>query len=147
MENLKLTLPANIKPGDLLLIKKVSSIDKTTEASVVKIDTMLSEAWDKHQQSNHKTGAVAANMVQQIYEQLDAMQKSRRNRHQAERIASAKARGSKFGRKPLERLALLDSIREQWQEGEISAREAAKQLGISHVTFLAWMGKEQTGVV
>ena len=57
---------------------------------------------------------------------------------QAEGIAAAKARGVKFGRRPMKRPAEFESMRREWEAGRISARKAAIQLGITHRTFLKW---------
>lgn len=58
-----------------------------------------------------------------------------RRQKQAEGIAAAKERGVQFGR---ERMELPDNFPEfarMWQQGGISCRRAAKELGISHQTF------------
>ena len=57
---------------------------------------------------------------------------------QAEGIAAAKARGVRFGRKPLVRPEEFEVVRTLWMDGKLSARKAAEQLGISHQTFLNW---------
>ena len=62
---------------------------------------------------------------------------------QAEGIAAAKARGVQFGRKPMPRPNGYEETKKLWQDGEISAREAARRLNISHRTFLLW-GKDKT---
>ena len=58
---------------------------------------------------------------------------------QAEGIAAAKARGVRFGSSPKERPAAFESIKTLWLKKEITAREAARQLNISHSTFLIWV--------
>jgi len=127
----------NLKPGDILLVKDTTD----EEASAVLINTKLSETWNTTQKGEYKCAALAADMVQQIFSHLDQMEKSERYRRHAQGIATAKARGAKFRRRPKERPAMLDSVRKLWEHGEISAREAGKQLGISHVTFLAWVNE------
>ena len=61
---------------------------------------------------------------------------------QAEGIAAAKAKGVKFGRRPMERPPELETVHNKWKEGQLSARKAALQLGITHRTFLAWATEE-----
>lgn len=51
-------------------------------------------------------------------------------------IAAAKARGTAFGRKRIEMPQGFALLVEQWNQHEISACEAARQLGISRQTFL-----------
>ena len=49
-----------------------------------------------------------------------------------------------FGRKPMARPASFILLKDQWKQDQISARAAAKQLGITHSTFLRW-AKEDNG--
>jgi len=60
---------------------------------------------------------------------------------QAAGVAAAHQRGVVFGRKPMERPAEFETIRELWEKGEISQGEAARRLGISRPTFVRWIGK------
>ena len=50
----------------------------------------------------------------------------------------AQARGVRFGRPPKERPEAYEALREAWARGDVSAREAARRLGITHRTFLRW---------
>lgn len=64
---------------------------------------------------------------------------------QAEGIAAAKARGVRFGRQPMLRPENFPLMRQRWERGEISARQAAAQLKITHRTFLLW-AKEKADI-
>ena len=55
-------------------------------------------------------------------------------RRQAEGIAAAKARGVQFGPRPDN----YEQCYAEWEKGAITAREAARQLHVSHNTFLRW---------
>lgn len=68
---------------------------------------------------------------------LSGEQKRRemRRQKQAEGIAAAKERGVKFGRERMELPKDFPEFARLWQEGGISSRRAAKELGISHQTF------------
>lgn len=58
---------------------------------------------------------------------------------QAEGIAAAKARGVKFGRPHKEYdINLMNELAEKWKNNVITAREAGKQLNVSHSTFIRW---------
>ena len=59
-------------------------------------------------------------------------------KRQAEGIAAAKARGVKFGRRPLPLPESYEDVRQKWESGQLSARAAAIALGVSHSTFLKW---------
>ena len=59
----------------------------------------------------------------------------KRRRRQAEGIAAAKARGTRFGkaRKPLPEN--FDECHQKWRAGELKLREAAEACGMAHTTF------------
>lgn len=60
---------------------------------------------------------------------------------QAEGIAAAKVQGVQFGRKHMVRPASFAILKEQREKKQRSARAAAKQLGITHSTFLRWVNE------
>ena len=62
---------------------------------------------------------------------------------QAQGIAQARANGVVFGRKKLVRPENYNSIKVMYQKKELSARQAAKELGIGHSTFLRWLREEE----
>jgi len=139
-----------LKPGDTLVIKSVDRlgrnyqeiieqwrlITKETGAAIVVLDLPL---LDTRQNGRDLTGVFIADMVLQIMSYMSELEKDFNHHRQKEGIAVAKERGVKFGRVPKERPELFHALREQWQQGKISARNAAQQLEISHPTFLAWV--------
>ena len=56
-----------------------------------------------------------------------------------EGLAAARARGVKFGRKPMAKPEGYEDARTRWAAKELSARKAAKKLGVSTPTFLKWV--------
>ena len=46
--------------------------------------------------------------------------------------------GRKLGRPFMERSVQFESVKAEWEQGRISAREASRRIGVSHVTFLKW---------
>ena len=58
--------------------------------------------------------------------------------------AAAKARGVKFGRRPKNRPADYEIIKKAWCEGSLSARAASQQLGVTHRTFMKWIGQDNS---
>jgi len=59
-----------------------------------------------------------------------------RRQRQAEGIAAAKERGVRFGAQRIELPEGFEDMAQMWSEGGISARQAAKSLGINYKTFL-----------
>ena len=52
---------------------------------------------------------------------------------------TAQEKGVHIGRKPMERGAEFETLKQQWQRGEVSLREAGRRLGVTHQTFKKWV--------
>lgn len=137
-----------LKAGDTLVIKSIDRlgrnydeiieqwriITKEKQAAIVVLDMPLLDT----RQGRDLTGTLIADIVLQLLSYVAQTEREFIKRRQAEGIAAAKARGVKFGPKPMERPENYESCHNAWQRGEISAREAARRLNVSHKTFLRW---------
>ena len=137
-----------LKPGDTLVIKSIDRlgrnydeileqwriITKEKRAAIVVLDMPLLDT----RQSRDLTGTLIADIVLQLLSYVAQTEREFIRQRQAEGIAAAKARGVKFGRRPMERPTEYEELKLLWQEGRLSAREAARRLKISHRTFLLW---------
>lgn len=144
-------LMKKLKPDDTLVIKSIDRlgrnydeilaqwriITKEKRAAIVVLDMPLLDT----RQSRDLTGTLIADIVLQLLSYVAQTEREFIRQRQAEGIAAAKARGVQFGRKPMERPAKYDEMKELWQYGQISAREAARRLEISHRTFLLWVNE------
>ena len=143
-----------IKSGDTLVIKSIDRlgrnydeileqwriITKEKQAAIVVLDMPLLDT----KQNRDLTGTLIADIVLQLLSYVAQTEREFIRQRQAEGIAAAKARGVKFGRQAMERPLEYETIKVKWQHKELSARAAAKQLGITHGTFLRWI-KEDNG--
>lgn len=141
-----------IKKDDTLVIKSIDRlgrnyeeileqwriITKEKKASIVVLDMPLLDT----QRSNDLTGTLIADIVLQLLSYVAQTEREFIRQRQAEGIAAAKAQGVKFGRKPMEKPAEFEKCKTQWKNGCISAREAARRLGIAHRTFLLWVNEK-----
>ena len=93
-------------------------------------------------QNRDLTGTLIADIVLQLLSYVAQTEREFIRQRQAEGIAAAKARGIRFGRKPMERPLEYAQVKEQWEKQEISARTAAKRLGITHGTYLRWVKQD-----
>jgi len=137
-----------LRPGDVLYIKSIDRlgrnyteiidqwriITKEKQADVVVLEMPLLNT----HVNRDLTGTLIADIVLQLLSYVAQSERENIRRRQAEGIAAAKARGVKFGRPPKKRPAEFANIRVAWANNKISAREAARTLGITHRTFLIW---------
>lgn len=90
------------------------------------------------QKDRDLTGTFIADLVLQILSYVAQTEREFNRQRQTEGIAAAKAKGVHCGRPPKERPEDFERLRLDWRAKRISARTAAKILGVSHNTFLAW---------
>lgn len=142
-------LMRQLTPSDTLVVKSIDRlgrdydeileqwriVTKELKASIVVLDIPLLDTRQKHRDL---TGAFIADLVLQILSYVAQTERESIHQRQAEGIAAAQARGVKFGREPMERPKIFSEMKETWLSGRISARKAAKQLGVTHKTFLSW---------
>lgn len=137
-----------LKDGDTLVVKSIDRlgrnydeileqwrvITKEKRAAIVVLDMPLLDT----RQNRDLTGTLIADIVLQLLSYVAQTEREFIRQRQAEGIAAAKARGVQFGRRPMQRPENFQVLRQKWKYGEISARQAAAQLKITHRTFLLW---------
>ena len=135
-----------LKPNDTLVIKSIDRLGrnydevleqwrlltKEKQVDIVVLDMPLLDT----RKGRDLIGTLISDIVLQLLSYV--------HQRQAEGIAAAKARGVKFGRKPKERPAEYEHLRDEWRAGRISARAAARQLGVAHRTFMKWVEQENS---
>jgi len=109
-------------------------ITKEKNADIIVLDMPLLDT----RKNQDLTGTLIADIVLQLLSYVAETERDFIRKRQAEGIAAAKARGVKFGKKPMARPSEFESIKRTWRSGEISAREAARRTGVCHKTFLRW---------
>ncbi len=141
-------LMRKIKSGDTLVVKSIDRLGRNYEeileqwriitkekaAAIVVLDMPLLDT----RQSRDLTGTLIADIVLQLLSYVAQTEREAIRQRQAEGIAAAKARGVRFGRRPMPRSEAFPALKAQWERGEISARQAAERLKITHRTFLLW---------
>ena len=142
---------ATVKPGDTVVVKSLDRlgrnydemirqldiITKKKEAAIVVIDLPLLDTRNKY--GDELTAKLILNFVIQIFSYVAETERNMNHQRTMEGLAAARARGVKFGRKPIEKPDSYETFREQWKNKEISARKAAVALGVSTPTFLKWV--------
>ena len=141
------SLLKKLKPEDTLVIKSIDRLGRNYSDIIEQWRTITKDKRVRiivldmpilNQVADNLTGQLIADIVLQLLSYVAQTEREFIHQRQAEGIAAAKARGIKFGRYPKVRPTLFHNLREQWLGGKISAREAAKILGVAHSTFLRW---------
>lgn len=135
-----------LRPSDVLIIKSIDRlgrnyndilvqwqyITKEIKADIVVLDM---ELLDTRIKGDNLTGTLIADLVLQIFAYVAQTEREFIRQRQAEGIAAVKAKGKKFGRKCIVMPKNFEEICTHCRNCQISTREAAKKLGVSHTTF------------
>lgn len=141
-------LMRKLKAGDTLVIKSIDRLGrnydeileqwrvltKEKQIAIVVLDMPLLDT----RQGRDLTGVLIADIVLQLLSYVAQTEREFNRQRQAEGIAAAKARGVHFGRKCKDRGENYEAVMAAWQQGKISGRTAAKELGVAHGTFQRW---------
>lgn len=142
-------LMRRMKAGDSLVIKSIDRLGRNYEeilrqwrritkekgVNIVVLDIpLLNTACEKD-----LTTILITDLVLQILSYVAQAEREMIHQRQVEGIACARARGVKFGPKPKRRPIEYAACAAAWENGSMSARAAARKLGISHKTFLRWV--------
>ena len=139
-----------LKPNDTLVIKSIDRLGrnydevleqwrlltKEKQVDIVVLDMPLLDT----RKGRDLIGTLISDIVLQLLSYVAQTEREFIHQRQAEGIAAAKARG----RKPKERPAEYEHLRDEWRAGRISARAAARQLGVAHRTFMKWVEQENS---
>ncbi len=142
-------LMKRLKKDDTLVIKSIDRlgrnydeileqwriITKEKNAAIVVLDMPLLDT----RKSRDLTGTLIADIVLQLLSYVAQTEREFIKQRQSEGIAVAKEKGVHFGRKPKDKPQNFEFVLKLWENNEISAREAGKNLGITHQTFLRWV--------
>ena len=138
-----------LKGGDTLVVKSIDRlgrdyseiqnqwriITKEKKANIVVLDMPL---LDTRQKGRDLTGTFIADLVLQILSYVAQVERENIKQRQAEGIAAAKAKGVRFGREKMPIPEEFYALRTRYREGSITARAAARELGVAHSTFVKW---------
>lgn len=145
-----------LKKGDLFIAKSIDRLGRDYDEILVQWRKITREIGadilildmpllDTRVKGKDLTGTFVADLVLQILAYVAQNEREAIRQRQAEGIAAAKARGTKFGRTAMERPKEYEELKILWEAGEILAREAGRRLGVTHRTFLLWVRGEGNG--
>lgn len=139
----------SIKQGDTLVIKSIDRlgrnydeiqeqwriITKVKQADVQVLDMPLLST---NNSDKDLTDKFVADLVLQILSYVAQSERENIKTRQREGIEAAKLRGVRFGRPCKEVPGNFSEIKALWENGKITSRQAAAELGVSQDTFLRW---------
>ena len=91
------------------------------------------------QKHDERSQQFLSDLMFEIFDATLLKEREQRRQKQSEGIRAAQEKGVHIGRKPKERGAEFEALKQQWQRGEISLREAGRRLGVTHQTFKKWV--------
>ncbi len=95
------------------------------------------------QEHDEKSQQFLSDLMFEVFDATILKEREQRRQKQSEGIRAAKMKGVHIGRKPMERGAEFEALKQQWQRGEVSLREAGRRLGVTHQTFKKWVKEEK----
>ncbi|QRG86361.1 recombinase family protein [Bulleidia sp. zg-1006] len=122
------------------IIKEWNDITKEKNAEIIVLDFPL---LDTRNQINNLTGKFLSDIVLQILSYVAQIERENTHQRQMEGIWEAKKRGVKFGRTKKEIPKEFHEVAHRWKKKEISIRQGAKILGISHTLLAKWLKEEK----
>ena len=91
------------------------------------------------QEHDEKSQQFLSDLMFEVFDATILKEREQRRQKQSEGIRAAKMKGVHIGRKPKGRGTEFETLKQQWQRGEISLREAGRRLGVTHQTFKEWV--------
>ena len=96
------------------------------------------------QEHDEKSQQFLSDLMFEVFDATILKEREQRRQKQSEGISAAKQKGVHIGRKPMKRGAEFEALKEQWQRGEVSLREAGRRLGVTHQTFKKWVEEDHS---
>lgn len=118
------------------IIKEWNVITREINADIIVLDFPLLDTRNK---INNLTGKFLSDIVLQILSYVSQIERDNIRQRQMEGIQEAKKRGVKFGRRKKEVPKEFNEVVNKWKNKEISLRQGAKLLGVSHTLMAKWL--------
>ena len=96
------------------------------------------------QEHDEKSQQFLSDLMFEVFDATILKEREQRRQKQSEGIRAAQKKGVHIGRKPMERGAEFETLKQQWQRGEVSLREAGRRLGVTPQTFKKWVEEDHS---
>lgn len=142
-------LKRRLRPGDVLYVLSIDRLGRNYDeildvwreltrergVDVVVLDMPL---LDTRKTVDGVTGSFISDIVLQLLAYVAQLEREKIHERQAQGIAAARARGKHLGRPPIERPAIFSQVKDDFDSGRLTRREAAVALGVGTSTFDTW---------
>ena len=130
-----------VRKGDTVIVSEISRFARNTKDLLELVELLTKKEVEfVSQKEAIDTSTPTGKFMLTIFGAVSELERSYILSRQAEGIAIAKSLGKYKGRKPKELPAGTDAVIRKWKDGEISATEAMRRLGISKSTFYRKFG-------
>lgn len=130
-----------VRKGDTVIVSEISRFARNTRDLLELIDILTKKEVEfVSQKEAIDTTTATGKFMLTIFGAVSELERSYILSRQAEGIAISKSMGKYKGRKPKKLPADSDAIVKKWKDGQISAADAMRRLGISKSTFYRRFG-------
>ena len=150
--NLRLLKQLALREGDILTVSSLYCLSDLKKGLADELHWMRDNGIQLRiadiplsvQEHDEKSQQFLSDLMFEIFDATLLKEREQRRQKQSEGIRAAKMKGVHIGRKPMERGAEFEALKQQWQRGEVSLREAGRRLGVTHQTFKKWVEEPDT---
>lgn len=142
-----------LAPGDLLLILSIDRLGRNYQEimqewrklrEVMQVDIQILDMPILNtKREDSLISRLISDIVLQLLSYVAQTERDFLLERQKQGIEAAQKRGVRFGRPPCAVPLAFRELKEQWLSKQISARTAARQLRVSHMTFLRWVKDDE----
>ena len=148
--NLRLLKQLSLREGDTLTVSSLYCLSDLKKGLADELHWMRDNGIQLRiadiplsvQEHDEKSQQFLSDLMFEVFDATILKEREQRRQKQSEGIRAAKKKGVHIGRKPKERGAEFETLKQQWQRGEVSLREAGRRLGVTHQTFKKWVEED-----
>ena len=145
--NLRLLKQLSLREGDTLTVSSLYCLSDLKKGLADELHWMRDNGIQLRiadiplsvQEHDEKSQQFLSDLMFEVFDATILKEREQRRQKRSEGIRAAKMKGVHIGRKPMERGTEFETLKQQWQRGEVSLREAGRRLGVTHQTFKKWV--------
>lgn len=150
--NLRLLKQLSLREGDTLTVSSLYCLSDLKKGLADELHWMRDNGIQLRiadiplsvQEHDEKSQQFLSDLMFEVFDATILKEREQRRQKRSEGIRAAKMKGVHIGRKPMERGTEFETLKQQWQRGEVSLREAGRRLGVTHQTFKKWVVEDHS---